>query len=84
VKSFLPNTGRFIISRKMRRGGYAACMERKSNACWVLVGKLEWNIAVEWPTQVYGDNIKIDLKETWWGGTNWICLAQNREKWLGL
>jgi hypothetical protein len=29
VKSFLPNIGRFIISRKMRREGYAATMEGK-------------------------------------------------------
>jgi hypothetical protein len=41
VISFLQNIGRFIISRKMRRGGYAAVMEGISNACWVLVGKLE-------------------------------------------
>jgi hypothetical protein len=41
VKSFLPNIGKFIKSRKMRRGGYAARIEGKSNACWVLVGKLE-------------------------------------------
>jgi hypothetical protein len=40
VKGFLPNIGRFI-SRKMRRGGYAARMEGKSNACWVIMGKLE-------------------------------------------
>jgi hypothetical protein len=41
VKSFLLNTGRFIVPRKTRRGGYAAVMEGKSNACWILVGKLE-------------------------------------------
>jgi len=41
VKSFLLNIGRLIISRKMRSGDYAAVMEGISNACWVLVGKLE-------------------------------------------
>jgi hypothetical protein len=27
------------------------------------------------------DNIKIDLRETGWGGTDWFDLAQNRDQW---
>jgi hypothetical protein len=27
------------------------------------------------------DNIKIDLRETGWGGMDWIDLAQDRDEW---
>jgi hypothetical protein len=30
------------------------------------------------------DNIKIDLLEIGWGGVDWICLAQDRDKWRAL
>jgi hypothetical protein len=31
-----------------------------------------------------GDNIKIDLRETEWGGMDWIDLAQDRDQWRAL
>jgi hypothetical protein len=30
------------------------------------------------------DNIKMDLRETGWGGMNWIDLAQDRDQWRAL
>jgi hypothetical protein len=33
---------------------------------------------------VDGDNIKMDLKEMGWGGTELIILAQAREKWRAI
>jgi hypothetical protein len=30
------------------------------------------------------DNIKMDLWETAWGGTDWIDLAQDRAQWTAL
>jgi hypothetical protein len=30
------------------------------------------------------NNIKMDLKEIWWGGMEWIDLAENRDRWLAL
>jgi hypothetical protein len=30
---------------------------------------------------MWEDNIKIDLKETGWGGINWIDLDQVRDQW---
>jgi hypothetical protein len=30
------------------------------------------------------DNIKMDLREIGWDGTDWIDLAQNREQWRAL
>jgi hypothetical protein len=29
-------------------------------------------------------NIKIDLRETGWGGMDWIDLAQDRDQWRAL
>jgi hypothetical protein len=29
-------------------------------------------------------NIKIDLGEMGWGGTDWICLAEDRDQWKAL
>ena len=29
------------------------------------------------------DNIKTDLKEVGWGITDWIILAQDRDRWRG-
>jgi hypothetical protein len=37
-----------------------------------LDGKPEENIALEGPTQVWEDNIKIDRKDTWWDCMDWI------------
>jgi hypothetical protein len=30
------------------------------------------------------DNIKMDLGDIGWGGVDWICLAQDRDKWRAL
>ena len=30
---------------------------------------------------VWGDNIKLDLKEIEWESVDWICLAQVRSMW---
>jgi hypothetical protein len=27
------------------------------------------------------DNIRMDLKEIWWEGVDWIQLAQDRDQW---
>jgi hypothetical protein len=35
-------------------------------------------------TRIWEDNIKIDLKEEAWAGMDWIDLAQDRDRWLGL
>jgi hypothetical protein len=58
----LPNIIRLI----KKWAWHIACMEKKTNACRVLVGK---------------GNIKMDLKDIQWGGMNWIQLTQDREQW---
>jgi hypothetical protein len=30
------------------------------------------------------DNIKMDLREVEWGGTDWIDLAHDRDRWRAL
>jgi hypothetical protein len=30
------------------------------------------------------DNIKMDLRETGWGGMDWIDLTQDRDQWRAL
>jgi hypothetical protein len=30
------------------------------------------------------NNIKMDLLEIGWDGVDWICLAQDRDKWRAL
>jgi hypothetical protein len=30
------------------------------------------------------DNIRMDLVEVGWGGVDWICLAQDRDRWIAL
>jgi hypothetical protein len=32
------------------------------------------------PRRRWVDNIKIDLLEIGWGGVDWICLAQDKDK----
>jgi hypothetical protein len=33
------------------------------------------------PGRRWLDNIKMDLLEIGWGGVDWPCLAQDRDKW---
>jgi hypothetical protein len=33
------------------------------------------------PRRRWVDNIRMDLVEVEWGDVNWICLAQDRNRW---
>jgi hypothetical protein len=44
----------------------------------ILVGKREGERPLGRPRHRWEDNIKMDLKETGWGGMDWIDLAQDR------
>jgi hypothetical protein len=69
-----------IKSRRMRWAGYVACME-KINAYRVLVGKPEGKRQLGRSRHRCDDNIQMDLRETGWGGVDWIHLAQGRDQW---
>jgi hypothetical protein len=55
-------------------------MAERRNAYRMLVGKPERKR----PRRRWVDNIKMDLREIGWDGTDWIDLAQDREQWRGL
>jgi hypothetical protein len=51
-------------------------MRQNKDACGILVGNPEGNR----PKQGRMDNIKIDLRETAWGGMDWIHLAWDKDQ----
>jgi hypothetical protein len=49
----------------------------KRNAYRILVAKPEEKRPLGRPRRRWEDNIKMDLRETGWGGMHWIDLAQD-------
>jgi hypothetical protein len=72
---------RQIKSRRMRWAGHVARMGEGRNVYRVLVGKPEGKRPIERPSRRWEDGIKMDLRETGWGGVEWIQLAQGRDRW---
>jgi hypothetical protein len=56
----------------------------KGNAYRILVGTPKGKRLLGRPTRMCIDNIKMDLKETGWGGMYWIDLDQDRDQWRAL
>jgi hypothetical protein len=56
-----------------------AHMGEKRNAYKILVGKPEEKRPLGRPRHRW-ENIEMDLRETGWGGTDWIDLAQDRQQ----
>jgi len=50
----------------------------------VLVGKPEVKMLLGRPRRRWEDNIKVDLEEVGCGDTDWIELAQDRDRWRAL
>jgi hypothetical protein len=63
-----PSIIRIIKSRRMRWAGHAVRMGMTRNASRILLGKPEGKRPLGRPRCRWVDNIKIDLKETGWGG----------------
>jgi hypothetical protein len=55
-------------------------MGPKRNAYSILVGKLEGKRPLRRPRCRWMDNIKMDLRETGWGGMDWIDLILDRDQ----
>jgi hypothetical protein len=51
------------------------------NLCNILVGKHRRKRPLRIPWLRWVDNIKIYLKEMWWGNLNWINLYQDKDQW---
>jgi hypothetical protein len=47
----------------------------------MLIGRPEGKTPLERPRRRWEDNIKMDLREIWIDGANWIQLAQARVQW---
>jgi hypothetical protein len=75
-----PSIIRIIKSRRMRWAGRVARMGEKRNAYRLLVGKSEGKRPLGRPRRRWVDNIRMDLGAVGWGGVNWICLAQDRNR----
>jgi hypothetical protein len=56
----------------------------KRTAHGVLVGKPEGRRPLGRPIHRWVDDIKINLRETGWGGMDWIHLAYDRDQWRAL
>jgi hypothetical protein len=65
----------------MRWAGYVARVGKKRNAYRILVGKHEGKRPLARSRRRWEDNIKMDLRETGWGGMDWIDLDQDRDHW---
>jgi hypothetical protein len=46
----------------------------------ILVGKPERKGPVGSPRCRWEDNIRMDLRETWWEGVDWMHLSENRDQ----
>jgi hypothetical protein len=53
----------------------------KKNAYRILVVKQEGKTPLGRPRRKWVDIIEMDLREIGWVGTDWIDLAQDRDKW---
>jgi hypothetical protein len=74
---------RIIKSRRMRWAGHVPPIGTKRNAYRILMVKTEGKRPPGRPTHRLED-IKMDRRQTGWGGMDWIHLAQDRDKWKAL
>jgi hypothetical protein len=80
---FSPNIVRVIISRIIL-AGHVASMGEGRGLCRVLVEKLEGKRPLVRPRRRWEDNIKMDLQKVGCAGTDWIELAQDKDRWQAL
>jgi hypothetical protein len=73
-----PSIIRMTKSRRIRRAGHVARMER--SAYRIFVGKPEVKRPLGRPRCMWVYNNKMDLRAIGWGGMDWIDMAQNREQ----
>jgi hypothetical protein len=78
------NIIRVIKLRRMRWAGHVARMGERRGAYRALVGKPEGRRPLGRARRRREDNIKMDLREVGSEGTDWIDLAQDRDRWRAL
>ena len=65
-------------------GGALARTEERRGVYRVLLGKSEVKRPLRRPRRRWADNIEMDLQEVECGDTDWIELAQDRDRWRAL
>jgi hypothetical protein len=70
---------KFIKSRRMRWTEHAMRMGEMGNVYKILVGKSEGKRSLRICRHTWEYNIKTDLRETGFGGVDWIQWAQDRD-----
>jgi hypothetical protein len=50
----------------------------------ILVGRPEGSRPLGRPRRRWEDNIKMDLREIWFGDVDWIHLVEDRDMWQAL
>jgi hypothetical protein len=75
---------RVIKSTRMRWAGHVAHMGKRRGVYRVLVVKPEGKRPLGRPRHRWENNIVLDLQEVGCDGTNWIKLAQGRDRWRAL
>ena len=64
--------------------GHVARMGERRDTWRVFVGKHERKRPLGRPRHRWEDNIKMDIQEVGCGGTDWIQLSQDRDRWRAL
>jgi hypothetical protein len=77
------NIVRVINSRRMRWAGHVARMGERRGVYRVLVGKPERRDHLEEPGIDGSIILRLSFRK-WDGGTDWIDLAQDRDRWKAL
>jgi hypothetical protein len=76
-----PDIIRQIKSMRMKWTGHVAHMGEERKVYKVSVGKPEGMRPLPKPWHRWEDGIRMDLRETGWGGVDWIQLSQYRDWW---
>jgi hypothetical protein len=76
-----PNIFRVIKSRRMRWAGHVPRIGEGRGVYRVLFWRPERKRLLGRPRPSWEDNIKMDLREIWIDGANWIRLAQDGAEW---
>jgi hypothetical protein len=76
----LPHKIRTIKSKRVRLVGHVSCMGRRG----MHIGYWWQSQKERRPRRRWEDNIKMDLREIWWGGMVCISLAKDRDQWRAL
>jgi hypothetical protein len=71
-------------ARRMRLAGQVARMGEVRGAYNILVGRPEGRRPLGRHRRRWEDNIKMDLREIWFGNVDWIHWAQDRDRWRAL